>query len=216
MSYRKSTLDPALKNMGKRWSKDDDTQIVKLLAKGKDLGHIAQALFRTENSIRYRIYGKAYGEFRIGTPVEEILKKYRLGADEFQEQRTRIEEQERADAEKAQEILSGKNQKERSIKLGRYENVEHFKSHLSTESDHEDVDLEDPDDDQKSNLIDDSEEEVEEDGPSSSPINDFIDKIQNRMKEVEERCERIEEVLNTLTLSINSLHTAIYQLQKKK
>jgi hypothetical protein len=226
MSYKKSTLDPALKNMGKRWSKDEDEKILKALAKGgkgSTLEALSKVLFRTENSIRYRIYGKAYGDYRLGMSEEEILTKYRLDREEFDAQRKRIEEQERAEATKAQEILSGKNLAERSIKLGKYDNVQHFKAHLSTESDPEsDCSEEDLEEEEtgsrKSNEVDDSDDD--NDGKlihkkiSTIDYQKLVTMITETKKEMNERVERIEDALNTITQHLNKVTTTIHRMQK--
>lgn len=252
MSYKKSTLDTNLKNMGKRWSKDEDEKILKALAKGgkgATLEALSKVLFRTENSVRYRIYGKAYGDYRLGIPVNEILAKYRLDAEEFDTQRERIEEQERMEVAKAQEILSGKNLAERSIKLGKYDNVQHFKAHLSTESDPEcdnsgedlGEDLgedmgEEEDGSRKSNEVDDSEDDREliykkrsnrdydilgqvvsrstRSIRSQEVVQKLIIMITETKQEMNERVERIEEALNTITQHLNKVTTTIHRMQK--
>ncbi len=229
MSYKKSTLDPALKNMGKRWSKEEDEKILKALAKGgkgATLEALSKVLFRTENSVRYRIYGKAYGDYRLGMPVEDILTKYRLSGEEFEAQRERIEEQERAEAAKAQEILSGKNLAERSIKLGKYDNVQHFKAHLSTESDpEEDPECDDIDDfeedmeengSRKSNEVDDSDDNSEliHKKRSGNDYEKLVTMITETKREMNERMERIEEALNTITQHLNKVTTTIHRMQK--
>lgn len=247
MSYRKSTLDPALKNMGKRWSNDEDEKMLKLLAKGgkgATLAELSKVFFRTENSIRYRIYGKAYGDSRLGVPVEEILKKYRLTLEEFEAQKARMEEQERVEAEKAQAIISGKNLAERSIKVRGYDNVQHLKAHLGADSGDDPGDPEDPEDHEeedgwKSNEVDDSEEEDPEDSKNNidnihnyHQIKDYIDQIrkadhkkmmemiEKTKREMEERIgariEALEDALNMITQHVNSMTAVLQKIQSKK
>ena len=244
MSYKKSTLDPALKNMGKRWSKDEDEKMLKALAKGgkgATLAELSKVFFRTENSVRYRIYGKAYGDFRLGMPTSEILKKYRLTLEEFEAQKARMEEQERVEAEKAQAIISGKNLAERSIKVRGYDNVQHLKSHLGADSGNEQEDYEEEEDGWKSNEVDDSEEgdeeeDQEEDDREDSKnkihniqqIKDYIDQIRKAdyqkmtemilktKSEMEERFGALEDALNTITQHMNSMTVVIQKIQSKK
>jgi cell division protein FtsI/penicillin-binding protein 2 len=74
-----------IKNSGKRWSDEEDTQLLQEVQEEKSYENIAQIHQRTESAVRSRISIKAVNDYKSGVDLETIYQRYKMSEKSFQE-----------------------------------------------------------------------------------------------------------------------------------
>lgn len=106
------TTNPEMKNSGKRWSDEEDAQLLQEVQEEKPFSEIAQKHQRTESAIRSRISIKAVNDYKSGVDLDTIYERYKMSEKSFQEA---FEYVSKKDAEKAKAESFKKEKKESKV-----------------------------------------------------------------------------------------------------
>ncbi len=106
------TTNPEMKNSGKRWSDEEDAQLLQEVQEEKPFSEIAQKHQRTESAVRSRISIKAVNDYKSGVDLDTIYERYKMSEKSFQEA---FEYVSKKDAEKAKAESFKKEKKESKV-----------------------------------------------------------------------------------------------------
>jgi hypothetical protein len=106
------TTNPEIKNSGKRWSDEEDAQLLQEVQEEKPFSEIAQKHQRTESAVRSRISIKAVNDYKSGVDLDTIYERYKMSEKSFQEA---FEYVSKKDAEKAKAESFKKEKKESKV-----------------------------------------------------------------------------------------------------
>ncbi len=112
-AMNKLRANPETKNTGKRWSEEEDAQLIKEVQEGLSYEEIAKIHFRTESAMKSRIYGKAIADYENGVDLETIYDRYKMSEAQFQEA-----------FEKKMDEVKGEKKREKKVEKSKEEKIE--------------------------------------------------------------------------------------------
>lgn len=111
------------KNNGKRWSDEEDTQLLQELSEKIDFEIISAKHNRSISAIKARIYIKAENDYRNGVEEEVIFTRYNMNEEMLNDALAYVKKME--DKKNSKEVKSEKN-KEKEI----LEHVQHVQEEI--------------------------------------------------------------------------------------
>ncbi len=106
------------KNNGKRWSDEEDEQLIQELSQNLSFEELSNVHQRSINAIKGRIFIKAVNDYKNGVTIEVIYSKYNLNETTFHEALEYVKKMEnKKEDEKSEKKKEIKKEKVKSEKI---------------------------------------------------------------------------------------------------
>ncbi len=113
------------KNNGKRWSNEEDEQLIEELSQNLSFEELSNVHQRSINAIKGRIFIKAVNDYKNGVTIEVIYSKYNLNETTFHEALEYVKKMEnKKEDEKGEKKKEIKKEKVKSEEVKEVQKVE--------------------------------------------------------------------------------------------